>query len=199
MTKVNDLLDQAAKPEPRDPQPFTCADRKPVGLARAWIAAALIVESKQKILKDKREGIIDFLAPWHHQACQDAGRHEPSVLVETKLGVLRATFAHRYEKIKMSQLEAVQDAAGDHFEEWFIDKPALEVKKEVAEDPAKFNALIKRLAEVLGEEEFLANFQAPRQLGVLGTFTKEKFTLSSEQLRSLEAAGVHQIVNIARV
>ena len=192
------LLDSAAKKEPRKADPFICDDKPTLALARTWLGSALAMEAEQEKLKTFREKIVERLTPWHLAQCRERDAHEPSVLLETSKGSLRVSFPHRYTKIGAKQEAKIQELAGEDFKRWFRKGCIIGIKKEITEDQAALEELVQTLAKVLGPEQFAAIFEVKQPLTPTEEFTAERFDLADGELEALEAAGVKQIVGLAR-
>ena len=119
------------------------------------------------------------------------------MVVETPAGALRVSFQHRYAKLGLDREEHLRQVLGEDFERYFKRTVSLKVKKDVAEDPERLDAMVLALAETLGAENFASLFEVEQSLAPTKAYTETSCQLPPETRAALNLAGVRQIVALA--
>lgn len=86
---------------------------------------------------------------------------------------------------------------GEDFERYIKRTVSLKVRKEIAEDPTRLEAMVITLAEAMGAENFASLFEVEQSLSPTKAFTETNCQLPPETRTALQAAGVKQIVAFA--
>jgi hypothetical protein len=144
-----------------------------------------------------RDRVLDVIRPWHEDACTKRKAHEATVVVETPTGALRVSFQHRYTKLGLDREEHLRELLGENFERYFKRTVSLKVKKEVAEDPERLDAMVLALAEALGAENFSSLFEVEQSLTPTKAYTESTCQFAAETRAALNLIGVRQIVAVA--
>src|SRR5262245_40565764 len=120
--------------------------------AARWLDLNDKLAETERELNLARDRVLDVIRPWHEDTCATRKAHESTVVVETPTGALRVSFQHRYAKMGLDREEHLRTLYGDDFERYFKRTVSLKVKKEVAEDPERLDAMVLALGEALGAE-----------------------------------------------
>ena len=144
-----------------------------------------------------RDRVLDVIRPWHEDTCARRKAHESTVVVETPTGALRVSFQHRYTKLALDREEHLRHLLGDDFERYFKRTVSLKVKKAVAEDAERLNAMVLALAEALGAENFATLFEVEQSLTPTKAFTETNCQFPTATRAALSLIGVRQIVAVA--
>ena len=86
---------------------------------------------------------------------------------------------------------------GEDYERYFKRTVSLKVKKEVAEDPERLDAMVLALAEALGAENFSSLFEVEQSLTPTKAYTESTCQFPAETRAALNLIGVRQIVAVA--
>jgi hypothetical protein len=144
-----------------------------------------------------RDRVLDVIRPWHEDACAKRKAHEATVVVETPTGALRVSFQHRYAKLGLDREEHLRELLGEGYDRHFKRTVSLKVKKEVAEDPERLDAMVLALAEALGAENFSSLFEVEQSLTPTKAYTESYCQFASATRVQLALIGVRQIVAVA--
>ena len=138
-----------------------------------------------------------MIRPWHEDTCARRKAHESTVVVETPTGAMRVSFQHRYTKLALDREEHLLQLLGDDFARYFKRTVSLKVKKEVAEDPERLNAMVLEVAKAFGEENFDRLFEVEQSLAPTKAYTESNCQFPAETRAALNLIGVRQIVALA--
>jgi hypothetical protein len=140
-----------------------------------------------------RESVRRTLEPWYREQLVSRG-YETTV----RAAGLRLSFQHRYAKLPADREEPLRGIVNGSFERFFKPVSSLRVRKEIAEDPERLDAVVLDLANTLGAERFAEVFECEQTLTPTRVFTERRYLdLTPEQNAALELAGVRQIVSFA--
>ena len=165
--------------------------------ATRWLDLNDRLSETERELALARDRVLDVIRPWHEDTCAKRKAHEATVVVETPTGALRVSFQHRYTKLALDREEHLRQLLGEDFEGYFKRTVSLKVKKEVAEDPERLDAVVLALAEALGAENFASLFEVEQSLAPTKAYTESNCQFPAETRATLQAAGVKQIVALA--
>jgi hypothetical protein len=165
--------------------------------AARWLALNAKLAETDRELGLARDQVLDLIRPWHEETCARRRAHEATVVVETPTGALRVSFQHRYTKLALDREEHLRQLLGENFERYFKRTVSLKVKKEVAEDPERLDAMVLALAEALGTENFASLFEVEQSLAPTKTYTETSCQFPAETRAALNLIGVRQIVALA--
>ena len=112
--------------------------------------------------------------------------------METPTGALRVSFQHRYTKLALDREEHLRELLGEDFERYFKRTVSLKVKKEVAEDPERLDAMVLALAE-----NFASLFEVEQSLTPTKAYTESTCQFPAETRAALNLIGARQIVALA--
>lgn len=195
--KTEALLEAAARAEANKPKGLALDDVEAVALAREWLHVLWEFEDAEKSLAELRGKLLAIVAPWHSKQCAALPAPEPTVWLDTKDGEVKVTFQHRYKDIPAGQEAELRDLVGDDYERFFAKAYGIEVRKEIAKDPAQLDAMVAALAKAIGPEKFKAWFIVGRTLAPTKEFTAAKYGFKAALAQKLEKAGVKQTVTVA--
>jgi hypothetical protein len=165
--------------------------------AARWLDLNDKLAETERELNLARDRVLDVIRPWHEDTCARRRAHEATVVVETPTGTLRVSFQHRYTKLALDREEHLRQLFGDDFERYFKRTVSLKVKKEVAEDPERLDAMVLALAEALGAENFASLFEVEQSLTPTKAYTETNCQFPAETRAALNLIGVRQIVALA--
>jgi hypothetical protein len=165
--------------------------------AARWLDLNKRLAETERELALVRDQVLDVIRPWHEETCARRRAHEATVVVETPTGALRVSFQHRYAKLAMDREEHLRQVLGDEFDRYIKRAVSLKVKKEVAEDPERLDAMVLTLAEALGAENFASLFEVEQSLTPTKAYTETSCQLPAEARAALNLIGVRQIVAMA--
>jgi hypothetical protein len=165
--------------------------------AARWLELNAKFAETERELGLARDRVLDVIRPWHEETCARRRAHEATVAVETPTGALRVSFQHRYAKLGLDREEHLRQVLGDDFERYFKRTVSLKVKKEVAEDPERLDAMVLALAEALGAENFASLFEVEQSLTPTKAYTETSCQLPAQTRAARSLAGVRQIVALA--
>jgi hypothetical protein len=165
--------------------------------AARWLELNARFAETERELGLARDQVLDVIRSWHEETCAKRKAHEATVIVETPTGALRVSFQHRYSKLGLDREEHLQQVLGGDFERYFKRAVSLKVKKEVADDPERLDAMVLALAEALGAENFASLFEVEQSLTPTKAFTETSCQLPAQTRAALNLAGVRQIVALA--
>jgi hypothetical protein len=165
--------------------------------AARWLELNAKLAETERELGLARDQILNVIRPWHEEACARRHAHEPTVVIETPTGALRASFQHRYAKLPLDLETNLRGLLHDDFDRYFKRVVSLKVKKEVAEDPAQLEQMVLTLAEALGAENFASLFEVDQSLSPTKVFTETSWQFPVDTRTALMLAGVRQIVAVA--
>ena len=165
--------------------------------ATRWLELSAKLAETERELGLARDQVLDVIRPWHEDTCAKRKAHEATVIVETSAGTMRVSFQHRYTKLALDREEHLRQLLGDDYERYFKRAVSLKVKKEVAEDPERLDAMVLAVAEALGAENFASLFEVEQSLAPTKAFTESSCQFPPETRAALSAAGVKQIVAMA--
>lgn len=161
-----------------------------------WAAAVDEAKREKDVVRDQ---IIKIVSPWHAEKCRARGEHEATVVVPANQGAVRVSFQHRYAKLSADKAELLAGILGETaFTELFRQVHTIAIRKEIAEDPAKLEEMHASLVEVIGAERMEAWFETSSSLVPNAVFTERKYTFDPATSQKLEAAGVKQVVAMAK-
>ena len=165
--------------------------------AAHWLDLNDKLAETERELNLARDRALDVIRPWYEDTCAKRKAHESTVVVETPTGALRVSFQHRYTKMALDREEHLRTLFGDDYERYFKRTVSLKVKKEVAEDLERLDAMVLALAEALGAENFASLFEVEQSLAPTKAYTESNCQFPAETRAALNLIGVRQIVAIA--
>src|SRR5262245_16693775 len=164
--------------------------------ATRWLDLNDKLAETERELALARDRVLDVIRPWHEDACAKRKAHESTVVAETPTGALRVSFQHRYAKLGLDREEHLRELFGADCERYFKRTVSLKVKKEVAEDPERLDAMVLALAEALGVENFSSLFEVEQSFPTKA-YTESTCQFPAETRAALNLIGVRQIVAVA--
>src|SRR5262245_7720237 len=191
-----DLLAGAAK-KGRASSHLVYAESAGRELVIRWLELNAKLAETERDLGLARDQVLDVIRPWHEETCTRRRAHESTVVVDTPTGAARVSFQHRYVKLALDREEHLRQLLGEDFERYFKRAVSLKVKKEVAEDPERLNAMVLALAEALGADNFSSLFEVEQSLTPTKVYTETSWQFPAETRAALNLIGVRQIVVVA--
>ncbi len=197
---VLSYLDAAKQPgKKKSTQLEYDGDPAAVELAAAWLVWNQREDEAKREKEMVRDQILQFVRPWHEEQCRARQAHTPTVNVPTKdEDAVRVSFQHRYGKIDADRETMLREAVGPEFPAFFRIAYALKLRKEIADDFQKLQEFIQILASVVGPQRFAAWFDVEKTIVPTHLLTERKPNLPAEVLSKLDAAGVEQVVALAK-
>ena len=165
--------------------------------AARWLELNAQFAETERELALVRDRVLDVIRPWHEDTCAKRKAHEATVVVETPTGALRVSFQHRYTKLALDREEHLRQLFGEDYERYFKRTVSLKVKKEVAEDPERLDAMVLAVAEALGAENFASLFEVEQSVTPTKAYTESNCQFPTETRAALNLIGVRQIVAVA--
>lgn len=139
---------------------------------------------------DLKQALRDVLAPWHAKICQTHGRYETTVHIATNEGTLQVQFKQQYGKIPAEREQELRAELGDDFDVFFEERAAVVLRRDVAEDEDKLDAMVSELRQLLGDR-FSDYFTAERCFVPTKEFTQKCVLDPVER----ERLGIKQVVS----
>jgi len=187
------LLDSAQKKQESDALVYAAEHGRPE--AEKLLKLEAQKGEIERELAQLKDFLVRALRPFHVAECLRRKEYNACVLVPTAQGTAQVLFQHRWTKIPAAKEAELRALLGADYDRCFRPAVSLAVKKEIAEDPAKLDAVISELAALAGPR-FAEWFEADRALAPTRNFT-EAVALTIDQATK-DKLGLKQIVPVSR-